>query len=222
MTQKDLHANAHRRRLIDKALAIIGKPEARAEIEKSIIEQMEKTQRQSKGTPYQYAKRSGYYGVQTKRQKLAAKRLALALDKLERSLDYKKNPDLPVDLRYCRCRLRDSDEVVEVEVEEPYLRQWRRNAEKLVAKPLRQEKRSNPGGKYAANAAYSLLERYGIPRTISKESKFVRLASVIYGDPSKGLYEFCRAVKVERERKDERDRIEVEVSSPCVDGQTEV
>lgn len=127
------------------------------------------------------AMQSGRYGTVTKKQKTAAARIARTLRVLQAQLNCSdlsaSRSDFPLD---------DDD-----------LEFLRRKYQAAAATELlpSQLRAVDHAKRKAAEHAKRLLEKHGLPVTILRNGKFVRLASLLYGDESANLFHICRQVK---------------------------
>jgi hypothetical protein len=132
--------------------------------------------------------RSGYL-PRSKKAKLAAGRLALAL---HRVLIVLKDADLGFRIhRY---------------FPEAELRRWAKRCEQMAAVKSRKPKPSASAKMRAAMSAYNLMHTYGVPIVTTANSKFCKLAALLYqplpGERGKDLQHQCRAVvRAKRGRK---------------------
>jgi hypothetical protein len=78
--------------------------------------------------------------------------------------------------------------------------QLRAHCEAFAKKQLDPPKRSAEVKRLAAAEAARLLERHGLPVTVSKNGTFCRLAASLYGDEHSNLFHSCLVVKKDRTR----------------------
>lgn len=117
---------------------------------------------------------------QTKPAKLAARRLANALRRVEAVLKH-GDLDITIGLFFPR------DELI----------RWTKHCDELVKTPSGKLKRKSAEAKrLAVSEAHLLMRRYGPPdaaKNTRKGSRFCRLASCLYGQPKADLHNQCRA-----------------------------
>jgi hypothetical protein len=115
-------------------------------------------------------------GPTNKLQKVALSKLARSLQDLNAAL---KNANLP---RYYLRFFEPEQKRKELEKE----------IEKLASSALKPPKRSSRLQSYAVALAADLLDRHNLPRPITREGKFCKLAAALYGKNSPDMFNHCR------------------------------
>lgn len=165
-----------RRALVARALALLGSrpPNVRVLDVEAVAYGMRLAQREKN------FRKSGLV-VLTKEQKVASRKFAIALQRLEPAL---KNAPWCVTVGF--------------PLDEADLRHWREKADTAAATKLGRPDPSNRAAQSAVRTAAALLRKYRQPLNVTRCGKFCRLAAIIYGDARADLFRQCQAYKRQR------------------------
>jgi hypothetical protein len=169
-----MNLSAENKRLVARAMTIIGPTARLAVVEQAIFYETIFIPR------VKTWKQSGLYGVRTKQQKQAANNVAVAIRRLEIALKSKH-----LTLKDKRC----------FPMDEIALKFARERFEASAKTTLGPPKRTDFGKRRAALAASGLLQKHNLPVNVARRGKFCRLAALLYGDEKADLFCHCRAYK---------------------------
>jgi hypothetical protein len=158
--------------LVAKAMEIIGSTAEKPKVEEAVLLGM------AFAKSALAAKQAGRLGALTKRHKMAAERLALALQRADRA---RRDADLPAELKTM-----SSAGLLEIE-------KLRQRATTIAKTKLGQPRPPNEGQWLAVSEAARLLTAHNIPLTTTRTGQFCRLAQLFYGQPGVNLYHHCCA-----------------------------
>lgn len=124
------------------------------------------------------ARTSGRYGTSTERHKKAARQVAAALRKLQRSLK-----DCADDLR------------VDFTFDKYDFEKWITRADEAGIARVPKQNPKDQAKLYAAEAALRLLQKHNLSAPITRKGKWCGLAAILYGEPGVDFRHHCRKVK---------------------------
>jgi hypothetical protein len=174
---------------VEKVLAIIGPNADRREVERSVFFACVFILRVKS---FKEDKEKGRFGIATDAQKKVARRFAVELRRLARTV---RNPNL------IKQSLKDdegnwtSEDPEDFPFDAVELERWARQYEVASQKPLtsKQFRASKQAKRKAAREAAGLLEKHELPLKVSRRSKFCLLAALLYGAEGADFTHACRS-----------------------------